>query len=81
MVELYGMDDSLGLVACINQEEMSPEIRSAVNKILVTEMNNAIEIIKSNKKTVDKLSDALVNKNHLSEKEINKILKKKDSQE
>jgi ATP-dependent Zn protease len=77
MVELYGMDDTLGLVACIDQEEMSPETRNAVNKILVAEMNNAIEVIRSNKETVDKLSDALVNKNHLSSNEINKIFKKK----
>lgn len=76
MVELYGMDDSLGLVACVAQEEMTPEIRSAVNKILVTEMNNAIEAIRSNKETIDKLTDALVNKNHLTSNEINKILKK-----
>ena len=39
-------------------------------------MNNAIEIIKSNKKTVDMLSEALVNKNHLTSNEINKIFKK-----
>lgn len=76
MVELYGMDDTLGLVACIDQEEMTPEIRSAVNKILVTEMNNAIEVIRSNKETIDKLSDALVNKNHLTSNEINNLLKK-----
>lgn len=76
MVELYGMDDTLGLVACIDQEEMSPETRNAVNKILVDEMNNAIEIVKANKKSIDKLSDALVNKNHLTTNEINKILRK-----
>ncbi len=79
MVELYGMDDTVGLAAFFNQGEMSQETRMAVNKILVDEMNNAIKVIKANKKTVDKLVDALVNKNHLVSNEINKILKKKDS--
>ena len=75
MVELYGMDNAFGLVSCINNE-MSPETKVAVNKILVEEMNNAIEIIKTNKKSVDKLSDALTSKNHLSGNQIHKILKK-----
>jgi ATP-dependent Zn protease len=75
MVEQYGMDESLGLIAYADQEEMSPETKKAVNNILVTEMNNAIEIIKTNKKTVDKLADALVNKNHITSNEINEILK------
>ena len=75
MVELYGMDDSLGLVSFANPNEMSAETKTAVNKILANEMNNAIEIIKANKKSVDALSEALINKNHLSGNEISKMLK------
>lgn len=77
MVELCGMDDSLGLVAFASQGEMTTETKAAVNKILVEEMNNAIEIIKANKKSVDALSEDLMNKNHLSGNEISKILKNK----
>ena len=76
MVELYGMDDTVGLASFFNQGEMSQETRMAVNQILIDEMNNAIETIKANKKSIDKLSDALVNKNHLTTNEINKILQK-----
>lgn len=75
MVELYGMDDSYGLTAFLSQGEMTLETRVAVNKILVDEMNKAIEIINANKKSVNALSEALVNKNHLSGDGISKILK------
>lgn len=77
MVELYGMDESYGLTAFASQGEMNEETKMAVNKILVDEMNNAIEIIKANKQSIDKLTETLVNKNHLSGNEINEILKKK----
>ena len=55
---------------------MTPETRAAANKILIEEMNNAITVIKENKKSIDMLSKSLINKNHLTSNETDRILKR-----
>ncbi len=70
----YGMDGSFGL-AVANPKDDSPEVRKVVNAILDEQLREAIRIISENKSKIDALVDALMNKNHLSGKEIDSILK------
>ena len=77
MVESYGMDDSYGITAFVPQNEITSEVRMAVNKILIDEMNKAIEIIKTNTDLVDELSAVLINENNLSSDRIKNILENK----
>ncbi len=79
MICSYGMGDDFGLAVVANDAanlyELSPEVRDKVNVMLKTELNNAIEVIKANQGAVDKLVDALIQKNHMSAEEIDEVLK------
>ena len=77
MICSYGMDEKLGL-ACINEPtgEYFLTIHNRVNEILAEELENAIDIIAKNKAAIDALVAALIEKNHLKEKEIDEIFKK-----
>ena len=74
----YGMDESFGLAvvngATAGNGSLSVEIRSAVNRILEEQMEEAIRLISENKDKIDALVKELMSKNHLNGDEINGIL-------
>ena len=78
MICKYGMDDSIGLAVVsdgdVRDGVLAMKIREAINKILVDELEKAKEILKDNKKSVDALVDALMEKNYLTADEIEKII-------
>lgn len=71
------MDDEFGISVIDYQSavsgELSAEVRSAVNKILADEMQNAIKLISDNKPAIDALVEQLISKNHLTGNEIKMI--------
>ena len=74
----YGMDESFGLAVVHNSVAangaMSVEVRTAVNRILDEQMNEAVRIISENKDKIDALVRYLLLKNHLNSEEIDSIL-------
>ncbi|MCM1364993.1 MAG: AAA family ATPase [Faecalibacterium sp.] len=74
----YGMDSQFGLAVISPEElqngEIALEVRKAVNEILSEEMQNAISSIESNRECFDTLVDALLQKNHITGEEIDKLL-------
>lgn len=75
----YGMDKEFGLAVMsldTNVGEVYTQVRNAVNKILDAEMNKALTLVDDNKAAIDALVDALMEKNHLSGKEIDDIFSK-----
>ncbi len=73
MVCTYGMDESVGLA--VFDGEMTADLRKAVNAILDEQMAQAIRIISENRGKLDALVKALEEKNRLSGKEIEALLK------
>lgn len=81
MVCSYGMSDSFGLAVVSDRAlaagEMSREVRHEVNKILDSEMERAIRIITENRDKMDRMVEALMEKDHLSGPEIEAIFGEK----
>ena len=79
MICNYGMDQSIGMSyidgGAMNVA-MSNGIRDKVNEILNEELVNAISIIEANRCAIDTMVDALMEKNHLKENEIDEIFNK-----
>ncbi len=78
MICKYGMDEEIGLSYLSNNDTLSlyyNEIRKRTNEILSAELKNTIKIIADNKAAIDKMVEALLEKNHLKEKEIDDIFK------
>lgn len=78
MICSYGMDDEFGLAA-LSQEEatrgpLSSEVSRRTNHILRREMEHTIAEIKNAKPRIDKLVDALLEKNRLDKWEIEELL-------
>ena len=77
MICTYGMDESVGM-SSINlsaaNDLTNRMVRDRVNEMLSNELASAISIIDANKAAVDMLVEALLEKNHLKEKEIDQIL-------
>ena len=75
----YGMDDAFGLSYIDRQTaqsgQLSGAVRDAVNQLLAQQMHNAIELISANKARIDALVQQLLEKNHLSGKEIANIIR------
>jgi ATP-dependent Zn protease len=74
----YGMDDAFGLAVISPEELQGPlgqAVREGVNRILAAEMEKAIGILTENRERVDRLVAELLNKNHLTGKEIEEILR------
>jgi ATP-dependent Zn protease len=73
------MDQSVGLSyvdsGAVNGA-MNPAIRDKVNTLLEQELGRAIRIIKANQTAIDTMVEALLQKNHLKENEIDEIFKK-----
>jgi len=76
MVCSYGMDETLGVSVVdmkTSGDSYQQVIRDRVNGILGEELKNARAAIAKNKKAIDAMVNELMVKNHLGEKEINKI--------
>lgn len=77
MICKYGMDKSIGLAVVDDAESrdgaLAVRIRDAVNNVLNDELENAKEILKTNKNAVDAIVEVLLQKNHLTAEEIDKI--------
>ncbi len=76
----YGMDDSLGLASITDEDlsngAISQQVREAVNKILLNEMQKAKTIIKENRIAVEKIVEELLKKSYLTSAEINAVFSK-----
>jgi len=70
----YGMDDEFGLAvvpgAVASNGNMSIEVRTAVNKIIKEQMDEALKLVSENKEKIDSLVGCLMDKNHLNSVEI-----------
>ena len=75
MITRYGMDDlGLGTFGLDSADpQYAAQIRARVNQILQQEYANAKQLIADNKKAIDALVDALLEKNQLKEEEIDEI--------
>ena len=72
----YGMDDEAGLAVYPYSEDniRDEKIRARVNKLLAEQFAETKELISKYRKALDSLTDALIDKNHLSGKEITDII-------
>ena len=79
----YGMDNKIGLAVVDSKNpfnnDLSVQIYNEVNSILSTEMQNAIEIVESNKNAIDSLVEILLNNNHVSGEEIEYIFSNRNN--
>ena len=75
MICNYGMDQSIGM-SYIDGGVMNQGVRDKVNAILNEELENAINIIETNRRAIDAIVDVLMEKNHLKENEIDEIFNK-----
>ena len=76
MICNYGMDQSVGMSYIDSNalnSTMDQAIRDRVNSMLDEELDAAIKIIETNKQAIDAMVDALMEKNHLKENEIDDI--------
>ncbi len=76
----YGMDETFGLAVVDERETagaMTHELRTAVNEILNSQMAEAVRILTEKRERLDALVQALLQKDHLNEKEIEEILNPK----
>lgn len=73
----YGMDDAFGLAvidpAAAQSGELSVQVREAVNAILAEQTEEAVRILAENKDKLDALVSALLEKNHLTGKELEEL--------
>ncbi len=78
MICKYGMDEEIGLSYLSDNDKSSlyyNEIRKRTNEILSFELKNTIALILENRRAIDKMVEALLEKNHLKENEIDAIFK------
>lgn len=76
MLCTYGMDDSVGMSYVSDAEKGSPSyapIRARVNEILSEQLQRAVGVIEANRAAIDKMVEALMERNHLKENEIDEI--------
>ena len=78
MLCYYGMTDEFGLAVVDpdhqNGNSLAPAVHDAVNRILTEQMEQAVTLIRENKKAVDALVEALMQHDHLTGDEIGSIL-------
>jgi ATP-dependent Zn protease len=78
MLIYYGMDNEFGLAALSRDEAergpLSVEIRNRINSILSDQMEKTIVVIERDKAKVERLANALLEKNKLTKEEIEAIL-------
>ena len=75
----YGMDSTVGLGVIdkklMYSDAVAKVVHEAVNNILKTELELAVELINRNRSRIDRLVDALMVKNHMNGEEIDQILR------
>ncbi len=79
MICKYGMDEEIGLSYLDEHNSNSlyaNDIRQRVNEILTKELNTAVNAVSENRNAIDKLVEALLDRNHLKENEIDSIIDK-----
>ncbi len=74
MVSEFGMDGEFGLATGISCH--ADAVRTAINRILETELRNAMAVISQNKDRVETLAQALMEKNHLAGPQILQLIGK-----
>ena len=78
LVCTYGMDEEFGLAVVSDRDErdgtLARDIRDAVNGILQTQMKETVRMIEANKQQVDKIAQALIDKNHLTGEELTQLI-------
>jgi ATP-dependent Zn protease len=80
MICNYAMDSHVGMSYIdANKIGASGPFRDRVNAILNDELKNAISLIEKNKAAIDALVNALMERNHLKENEIDAILSSADA--
>ena len=76
MLCAYGMDGEFGLMAMDLRDALKdPEVRKKINEMLRQEMEKTVEIIRSNSGRMDRMVDALMQKNRLTGEEMEALLK------
>jgi ATP-dependent Zn protease len=71
----FGMDEDYGLAVWDAADgAVTPEVRTAVNRILQEQMAEAIRLLRENKDKLDALVTVLMAKNHMNRREIEKTL-------
>ena len=71
-VAYFGMDNEFGMaVFAVQQDDLI--LRSRVNDIIREQLDEAMEIIKTNRNTFEALTSALLKKNHLNSYEIREV--------
>ncbi len=79
MICRYGMDKEIGLSYLEEDQTASPyyyEVRKRVNAILAQELEETVAIVSSQKAAIDAMVEALLERNHLKEQEIDEIFAK-----
>ncbi len=79
MICRYGMDSEVGIAYIDNKKSDAAYytmIRPRVNVILTKELNEAIKAIQENRIALDKMAEALLERDHLREHEIEEIFAK-----
>jgi ATP-dependent metalloprotease FtsH len=77
MVREYGMVEDFALAAISEKMQDGPiseKITKAAERIVKEQQKNAIQILKENKKYLDRLSDRLLEKNRLATEDLEEIL-------
>ncbi len=73
----YGMDDGIGPAVVEESELLSgamvQQVRDAVNNILRSELDTAKTILRNNRTAIEKIVEELLQKNHLTGDEIDRI--------
>jgi len=79
MICSYGMDDAFGMAVMSPEEAtrgpLAAKVSQRVSEIIKEEMAAAIEIIHKNKERLDRLVNALLEKNKLTREEMEELLK------
>ncbi|MBQ3064070.1 MAG: AAA family ATPase [Clostridia bacterium] len=78
MICNYGMDDTVGM-SYVSTRELDAgygqTVRERVNALLRAELANAVSIVRANLAAMDGMVEALLDRNHLKEQEIDEIFR------
>jgi len=75
LVCYLGMDEEFGLAVMDPEEEsMTREVRTAVNRVLRQQMDEALRLLRENQNKLEALVAMLLAKNQLNRREIEKVL-------
>ena len=78
MITVHGMVNEHGIMSN-GEAPLGGDTARLCKELLDSELNNAIKLITKNKNAVERLVNALVEKNHLLGNEFEKILTKRDA--